>query len=126
VAWLPCVDEADPHHGLQESEMPHHERQVGEKYCKLRKTFHRSAFESLYLILVANISHSLKDKEKERMEMEADRRWKVGTRYIRMEDLMLVSLHHISKGSWQPQLRLRTSWNEIQQRRAQPIPPLGA
>jgi hypothetical protein len=75
---------------------------------------------------VANISHSLKDKEKERMEMEADRKWKVGTRYIRMEDLMLVSLHHISKGSWQPQLRLRTSWNEIQQRRAQPIPPLGA
>ncbi|KAJ8595632.1 hypothetical protein M405DRAFT_320757 [Rhizopogon salebrosus TDB-379] len=79
--------------------------------------------------LAKNIANCVKrfieDKEKERMEMEADRRWKVGTRYIRMEDLMLVSLHHISKGSWQPQLRLRTSWNEIQQRRAQPTPALG-
>ncbi|KAH7929126.1 hypothetical protein BV22DRAFT_1003454 [Leucogyrophana mollusca] len=37
----------------------------------------------------------------------ADKRWRVGPRYIRVEDLILVSLHHISSGSWQPQLRLR-------------------
>jgi ABC-type cobalamin transport system ATPase subunit len=60
------------------------------------------------------------------MELESDRKWRVGTRYIRMEDLMLVSLHHISKGSWQPQLRLRTSMLEIQQRRAPTALPLGA
>jgi len=62
---------------------------------------------------------SSQEKEKERMEMEADRRWRVGTRYIKMEDLILVSLHHISKGSWQPQLRLRTPLNEIHTRRLQ-------
>jgi nitrogen fixation protein len=73
--------------------------------------------------LAKNIANCVKrfidEKEKERMEMEADRRWRVGTRYIRMEDLILVSLHHISKGSWQPQLRLRTPLNEIHTRRLQ-------
>ncbi|KAG1869526.1 hypothetical protein F4604DRAFT_888023 [Suillus subluteus] len=78
--------------------------------------------------LAKNIANCVKrfieEKEKERMEMEADRRWKVGTRYIRMEDLILVSLHHIAKGSWQPQLRLRTPLSEIQLRRLQaPAPP---
>lgn len=73
--------------------------------------------------LAKNIANCVKrfidEKEKERMEMEADRRWRVGTRYIKMEDLILVSLHHISKGSWQPQLRLRTPLNEIHTRRLQ-------
>lgn len=41
------------------------------------------------------------------METNADRRWKVGPKHIKVEDLILVSLHHVSKGSWQPQLRLR-------------------
>ncbi|KAG5650837.1 hypothetical protein H0H81_010867 [Sphagnurus paluster] len=35
--------------------------------------------------------------------------WKVGKRpnEIKFEDLILVSMHHVSMGSWQPQLRLR-------------------
>ncbi|KAF9245303.1 hypothetical protein BU15DRAFT_41204 [Melanogaster broomeanus] len=41
------------------------------------------------------------------MEPDSDRRWRVGKRHIKAEDLVLVSLHHVSKGSWQPQLRLR-------------------
>ncbi|KAN0088540.1 hypothetical protein V8E55_005597 [Tylopilus felleus] len=41
------------------------------------------------------------------MEAESDKRWKVGNCHIKVEDLILVSLHHVSKGSWQPQLRLR-------------------
>lgn len=73
--------------------------------------------------LAKNIANCVKrfieEKEKERMDLEADRRWRVGTRYIRMEDLILVSLHHISKGSWQPQLRLRTPLSEIHLRRLQ-------
>ncbi|KAG2070213.1 hypothetical protein BDR04DRAFT_1155820 [Suillus decipiens] len=73
--------------------------------------------------LAKNIANCVKrfieEKEMERMEMEADRRWRVGTRYIRMEDLILVSLHHISKGSWQPQLRLRTPLSDIKLRRFQ-------
>lgn len=78
--------------------------------------------------LAKNIANCVKrfieEKEKERMEMEADRRWRVGTRYIRMEDLILVSLHHISKGSWQPQLRLRPPLRDIQLRRT--LPPSSA
>jgi len=41
------------------------------------------------------------------MEDGADPRWRVGDSSIRLDDLVLVSLHHVSMGSWQPQLRLR-------------------
>jgi len=36
-------------------------------------------------------------------------RWKVGEGQdrIQLQDLVLVSIHHVSTGSWQPQLRLR-------------------
>ena len=39
--------------------------------------------------------------------MESDRRWRVGPRDITVEDVILVSLHHVTQGNWQPQLRLR-------------------
>lgn len=41
------------------------------------------------------------------LDFGAERGWKVGPQHIKMEDLILVSLHHVSKGSWQPQFRLR-------------------
>lgn len=41
------------------------------------------------------------------LEVDGDRNWRVGAQYIKVEDLILVSLHHVSKGSWQPQFRLR-------------------
>ncbi|KAF8420345.1 hypothetical protein L210DRAFT_3425104 [Boletus edulis BED1] len=41
------------------------------------------------------------------LEVGAERSWKVGPQHIKLEDLILVSLHHVSKGSWQPQFRLR-------------------
>ncbi|KAG1746700.1 uncharacterized protein EDB91DRAFT_1049172 [Suillus paluster] len=78
--------------------------------------------------LAKNIANCVKRfievRPTKRMEMEADRRWRVGNRYIRMEDLILVSLHHISKGSWQPQLRLRTTMSDLQLRRT--LPPSSA
>lgn len=42
------------------------------------------------------------------MEDESHARWKVGTgaNHIKVEDLILVSLHHVSRSTWQPQLRL--------------------
>ncbi|KAM6496974.1 hypothetical protein JOM56_007447 [Amanita muscaria] len=48
--------------------------------------------------------------ERQHCELEdgTDARWKVGGSGIRFEDLVLVSLHHVSMGSWQPQLRFRT------------------
>lgn len=38
-----------------------------------------------------------------------DQRWKIGNHQggIKLEDLILVSIHHVSMGSWQPHLRLR-------------------
>ncbi|KAK0488902.1 hypothetical protein IW261DRAFT_1442193 [Armillaria novae-zelandiae] len=43
------------------------------------------------------------------MEDDSSPDWRVGTQQnmIRVEDLVLVSLHHVSMGSWQPHLRLR-------------------
>ncbi|KAK0446710.1 hypothetical protein EV421DRAFT_215880 [Armillaria borealis] len=43
------------------------------------------------------------------MEDDSSPDWRVGTQpnTIRVEDLVLVSLHHVSMGSWQPHLRLR-------------------
>ncbi|KAJ3720944.1 hypothetical protein EV361DRAFT_797233 [Lentinula raphanica] len=45
------------------------------------------------------------------LEDESDSRWRVcrsdsGENLIKLEDLILVSMHHVSMGSWQPQLRL--------------------
>jgi hypothetical protein len=41
---------------------------------------------------------------------DADVKWKVGTQEneVKLDDLLqLVSMHHVTMGSWQPQLRLR-------------------
>ena len=42
------------------------------------------------------------------MEDGADEKWRIGDgpSDIKFEDLMLVSVHHVSLGSWQPQFRL--------------------
>ncbi|KAM6488984.1 hypothetical protein JOM56_015537, partial [Amanita muscaria] len=47
--------------------------------------------------------------ERQHCELEdgTDAEWKVGGSGIQIEDLVLVSLHHVSMGSWQPQLRFR-------------------
>ncbi|KAF8123352.1 hypothetical protein EV363DRAFT_778413 [Boletus edulis] len=55
---------------------------------------------------VRRFIESMQDKP---MEAGSDRRWKVGERHIKAEDLILVSLHQVTKRSWQPQLRLRRS-----------------
>jgi hypothetical protein len=41
------------------------------------------------------------------MQVGSDRQWRIGLLDIRVDDIILVSLHHVSQGSWQPQLRLR-------------------
>ncbi|EPQ56456.1 hypothetical protein GLOTRDRAFT_138182 [Gloeophyllum trabeum ATCC 11539] len=40
------------------------------------------------------------------MDEDSDARWRVGTSGIQLHDLELVSLHQVSKGSWQPHLRV--------------------
>ena len=44
--------------------------------------------------------------EHQNMEDPSEARWRVGTRGIRLEDLMLVGLQHVSMGSWQAHVRL--------------------
>ncbi|KIJ60484.1 hypothetical protein HYDPIDRAFT_98644 [Hydnomerulius pinastri MD-312] len=50
---------------------------------------------------------------KQAIDADVDRRWRVGKQNIEVEDLMLVSLHHVTAGSWQPQLRLRRPLPEL-------------
>ena len=47
------------------------------------------------------------------MEDGSEEKWRIGDRPgdIKVEDLMLVSIHHVSLGSWQPQLRLRRPYS---------------
>lgn len=40
------------------------------------------------------------------MEANSDARWKIGQKGIGLLDLRLLSLHHVSKGSWQVNLCL--------------------
>ncbi|KAJ3878912.1 hypothetical protein F5051DRAFT_427781 [Lentinula edodes] len=64
-----------------------------------------SVAESLYLTLY------VQERQNQALEDESDSRWRVGLigtgeDFIKLEDLILVSMHHVSMGSWQPQLRL--------------------
>jgi hypothetical protein len=49
------------------------------------------------------------DRKSLPMEEGYDDKWRIGDGpgCIKLEDLMLVSIHHVSLGSWQPHLRLR-------------------
>ena len=48
------------------------------------------------------------DRKGAPQEEDADPRWHIGDgpNDVKLDDLVLVSIHHVSLGSWQPQLRL--------------------
>ena len=52
--------------------------------------------------------HFYQEHTNRRLEDGADQQWRVGKdeNTITIEDLNLLSLHHVSFGSWQPQLQL--------------------
>ncbi|KAF9561692.1 hypothetical protein CPC08DRAFT_635086 [Agrocybe pediades] len=54
------------------------------------------------------VQRFMQDRKAMSMEDDADQRWRIGDgpNDIKLEDLILVSIHHVSLGSWQPQLRL--------------------
>ncbi|KAF9563956.1 hypothetical protein CPC08DRAFT_632050 [Agrocybe pediades] len=54
------------------------------------------------------VQRFMQDRKAMPMEDDADHRWRIGDgpNDIKLEDLVLVSIHHVSLGSWQPQLRL--------------------
>ncbi|KAJ7089674.1 hypothetical protein B0H15DRAFT_838761 [Mycena belliarum] len=55
------------------------------------------------------VQRFIQERHGQPMEDDADLRWRVGPgpNQIKLEDLVLVSIHHVSMGSWQPHLRLR-------------------
>ncbi|KAF7308695.1 hypothetical protein HMN09_00719000 [Mycena chlorophos] len=55
------------------------------------------------------VQRFITERQGQPMEDDADPRWRVGpgSNHIKLEDLVLVSIHHVSMGSWQPHLRLR-------------------
>jgi len=61
------------------------------------------------------VQRFMADRKSLAMEEGADERWRIGDRLntIKLEDLMLVSIHHVSLGSWQPHLRLRRPQSHI-------------
>ncbi|KAF5352874.1 hypothetical protein D9757_012089 [Collybiopsis confluens] len=57
------------------------------------------------------VQRFIQERQNHSSEAESDSRWQVGHSgtagdCIKLEDLILVSMHHVSMGSWQPQLRL--------------------
>ncbi|EIW58688.1 uncharacterized protein TRAVEDRAFT_37540 [Trametes versicolor FP-101664 SS1] len=60
--------------------------------------------------LARNVAKTIKrfiiEMTDRRMEDEAEAKWRVGGRHIRVEDLVLVGLQHVSMGSWQAHVRV--------------------
>ncbi|KAI0629175.1 hypothetical protein C8Q77DRAFT_1066093 [Trametes polyzona] len=52
------------------------------------------------------INRFIKEMSTRPMEDPSQARWRVGPQHIRLEDLLLVGLQHVSMGSWQAHVRL--------------------
>jgi hypothetical protein len=62
------------------------------------------------LSIVSRLStFTLQEKSRAAMDPDEDPRWRVGPGHITIDDLVLVGLQHVSKGSWQCHLRLNRS-----------------
>ncbi|TFK39968.1 hypothetical protein BDQ12DRAFT_698016 [Crucibulum laeve] len=53
------------------------------------------------------VQRFIDERKNQPLEEETDVRWKIGHPHITLDDIVLVSIHHVSLGSWQPHLRLR-------------------
>ncbi len=49
---------------------------------------------------------AVQEMESQSQEDAGEAKWRVGSRGIKLEDLMLVGLQHVSMGSWQAHVRL--------------------
>lgn len=56
--------------------------------------------------IARTVERFIKEKSRTAMDPDEDPRWKVGPGCITIDDLVLVGLQHVSKGSWQCHLRL--------------------
>lgn len=61
------------------------------------------------------VQRFIEERQHSRLEDDADPQWQVGLSgkgVITLDDIVLVSMYHVSLGSWQPQLRLKRSFNQ--------------
>lgn len=56
--------------------------------------------------MAKTINRFIMEMESQNQEDVNEARWRVGTRGIRLEDLALVGLEHVSMGSWQAHVRM--------------------
>lgn len=59
--------------------------------------------------IARTVERFIKEKSRASMDTDEDPNWKVGPGHITIDDLVLVGLQHVSKGSWQCHLRLNRS-----------------
>lgn len=59
--------------------------------------------------IARTVERFIKEKARAAMDTDEDPGWKVGPGHITIDDLVLVGLQHVSKGSWQCHLRLNRS-----------------
>jgi hypothetical protein len=59
--------------------------------------------------IARTVERFIKEKYRAVMDPDEDPRWRVGPGHITIDDLVLVGLQHVSKGSWQCHLRLNRS-----------------
>ncbi|KAF9453599.1 hypothetical protein P691DRAFT_658147 [Macrolepiota fuliginosa MF-IS2] len=61
------------------------------------------------------VQRFIEERQHSRLEDDADPCWRValsGRGAITLDDIILVSMYHVSLGSWQPQLRLKRPFNQ--------------
>ena len=63
--------------------------------------------EKLAKVVARSVKQFLDTMNEQVMQVGSDMRWRVGPLNVKVDDIVLVSLHHVSQGSWQPNLRLR-------------------
>ncbi|KIK80097.1 hypothetical protein PAXRUDRAFT_159591, partial [Paxillus rubicundulus Ve08.2h10] len=83
---------------------PYHKSISTKDYSSTRRPINISKLAKL---VAKRIQLFMEIMSKRPMEIGSDQQWRVGPHHITLDDLILVSLHHISRGSWQPQIRLR-------------------
>ena len=96
----------DSNKGLQESPFPYHPFEACQERRPVRGEVHQGNFSSRPSHRRSLTAASLQEKSRTAMDPDEDSRWKVGMGHITIDDLVLVGLQHVSKGSWQCHLRL--------------------
>ncbi|KAF9238230.1 hypothetical protein BU15DRAFT_47946, partial [Melanogaster broomeanus] len=75
-------------------------------YTTARRPITKAKLAKLLAKCIKTFMEGMSEKP---MQVGSDLGWRIGPLDIKISDIILVSLHNVSQGSWQPQLRLRPS-----------------